>query len=371
MSFYYLPCYHFRPAYGLSYSKAFTPRSIPLMKSSFLKVTALLAVGSTVLLTACGGGSAGNAPTTPSTQASTVTVANSSDVAAQSYSASNALSDQINGSSSLVTGVSVETQTTGLIDASIQHLYRALQVQPVNMVTGVTGTLPAEPCTGGGTIAVSYNVANTSTVSNGDTVNITASNCVEDQMSINGGLNIVFSSLTGTPSSTSTWGATMKMTFTNFAVTESGMASTATGDLTLGYNQTSTGTVGYTASGNSLQLNATKGGSTVARTISAYSYSGSTTASNLHTYRANFTVTGNLPRLGNNISYVVKTITDFKQQGTGNPSEGVLTVTASDKTSLTFTVLSTSNVQIGIDKDGDGKVDDTVTKTWTELLSLL
>lgn len=233
---------------------------------------------------------------------------------AQGYASSKALNNQVGDGSSLVTGVSIETKAPVLIDASVQHLYRALNVKPANMVVGVSGTLPPEPCPGGDTITVTYNFADVNTLSNGDTLTITSNNCVEDQLKINGGPRITFSDLTGTPSPTSAWGATMAMTFINFAVTENNVTETANGDMTITFNQTSTGTDNFTACGNSLQLSTTTANGTVTRTISAYSYSGSATLTGLYTYGTNLTVSGDMPRLGSNVLYTVKTITNFKQQ---------------------------------------------------------
>lgn len=334
-------------------------------------IPALLAAGSALLLSSCGGGGGGDsgALPPPTQLASTITATNQNDVAAQAYSSANAINKEVAGSASIVTGVSVGTGTSGLTNAALTNLYRALQVKPVNMVAGVSGST-TEACSGGGTISVSYNVTNPDTISNNDALVITSNNCVEGAMMITGGLSITFSNVSGVPSATSAWSATMKMTFADFAVTENNVIDKATGDLSLGYSQASAGNETFSASGNSLQMSTTKGGTTVARTLSAYDYSGSVSGFNLYTYRSNFTFSGNLPRLGN-VSYTVRTLTDFKQQGSANPYQGVMTVTATDKTSLTFTVLNTTSMQLGVDRNGDGTVDDTSNKTWDELLSLI
>lgn len=341
------------------------------MKFPVSTASSLIAASAFVLLSACGGGggdsSNGN---NTSVAASTITFANSTDVAAQSYSASGALNDQASGSTSLVTGVSVETTSTGFLDATIRHLYRALDVKPATMVVGVSSSA-TEACTGGGTVTVAVEATRADMLSNGDTMKITANNCTEDGLKIHGVASIVFSNLTGTPSEFSAWGATMAMTFTDFAVTENNVTETAKGDMTLVYSRTSAGAENFSAAGKSFRLTTAEGSSTVVRTFSDYTYAGSATSSNLYTYRANFTLVGNLPKLGSNVMYTVKTTKDFKQNGTGNPSEGVMTVTATDKSSLTLTVLDSSNVQIGIDRNGDGTVDETTTKTWAQISSLL
>ncbi|RJG07671.1 hypothetical protein D3870_18215 [Noviherbaspirillum cavernae] len=340
------------------------------MKSSFLKFPALLAASSAILLSACGGGGGGDAPAASSSQqASTITVANANDVAAQTYAASNSLNDQVSGSAGMVIGVSVETHSTGLLNAAMQQLYRALDAKPAAMAVGVEATNTIN-CSGGGTLSFAYKVTDTATITSGDTVAISASNCVEDGARLNGGLTITFASASGTPSPSSAWSAAMTMKFANLAITGNGVTDTANGDITLSYSRTAAGAETFSATGASLQTGTTKSSGTASRTMSNYEYSGDVTPADLYTYRDNFTITGNLPRLGSNVTYTVKTLTDFKQLGNAYPHQGAMIVTASDKTSLTFTVLNNTSVQIGVDKNGDGTVDDTMTKSWSEFSSL-
>jgi hypothetical protein len=344
---------------------------------TFASHSRILAIASSiVLLSACGGGggggsdgdsSAGGGPTTP---ASTITSANAPNVAAQSVAASEAVTGEIDGAVfSITTGVTVETSAgPSLLNSTLGQLYRALKVKPANMVVGVTGTETFD-CTGGGTMKAMYKVVTTDELSNGDQLTLTAIDCIEEQTKMNGSLSFSFSNVNGTPDAASAWGATMAIGFNNFSATTANVTETASGDLTLTYNQTTPNNASYSASGNSLQLSTTKAGTTVTRTISSLSESGAI-VSGLLTHRSAFTFDGKLPGVGSG-TYTVKTLTDFKQQDGANPSQGVLTVSASDQSSLKLTVLDTSNVQIEIDKNGDGKMDETSTKTWTELRSLL
>jgi hypothetical protein len=327
-----------------------------------------LVASSALLLTACGGGGGDAAPGTSVQAASTITSANASDVAAQAYSTSDAINNQTSLGTSLVTGVSVETQTSSLIDSSLRQLYRALETKPANMAVGVS-TTTTEACSGGGSNTITYEGANTDQVSNGDKLTISSNNCVEGSEKLNGALSFTISNISGTPSSSSAWSATLDIKYSNLALTENNVTITVDGDLTLGYGQTSTGAANFSVSGNSLKVSEMTGASTVTRTLSAFSNSGSVTGG-LYTFRNNFTFAGNLPRLGN-VSYTVKTLADFKQQAGSYPSQGVMTVTATDKTSLTFTVLNSTSVRLDIDKNGDGTNDESITKTWSELTSLM
>jgi hypothetical protein len=238
------------------------------------------------------------------------------------------------------------------------------------MAVGVT-TSKTTNCPGSGTIAATYVMASSTAVSTGDSVSITANNCVDGTTKINGGLAIRFNSIHGTPSSTAAWDASMTLTYTNLSMTDSGITESVNGDLTLNYNQTADSSASFGASGSSLSTTTTTARGTSSRTLTAYNYSGSVTAAGLYTFHDDFTFAGNLPRLGNNVQYTVKTLVDFQQQSGNYPSQGKLKITATDNTSLTLTVLNNTTVQIDLDTNGDGVIDNTYTKTWAELEGLL
>ncbi|HJV79446.1 hypothetical protein [Noviherbaspirillum sp.] len=335
-----------------------------------------LSIGFALLLAACGGGGSSGSPGSSTQAASTITSANASDVAAQAYAASDALNSQAvaggTAGADLVTAVSVQTPmpTTGLIDAGLQQMYRVLAHKPADMVLGVMGT-GTITCSGGGMMTGSYNMMNANMVSNGDTLTVTSSGCREGMHQFNGGLTIAFSNISGLPSSMGAWNATMRMTLNNFSVMQNNITETANGDISLNYGQNLSGTRAFTVSGSSLQMSTTRGGAMVTRMLTNYSYDASVTSANLYTYRCDYTLTGDLPRIGNNVSYTVRTMTPFQQQGGLYPNQGVMTVRASDGTSLTMTVRDATSVQIAIDRNGDGIVDETIVKTWTELSALI
>ena len=335
------------------------------MKFFASKACIAVAIGSAFLLTACGGGSPAASSTTTTT-ASMITSSNAPDVAAHAFSASDGLAGQSNSSSTLLTGVSTDTVSSGLLDSSLLQIYRALDVRSAaNLVTGVTSTASAS-CTNGGTIAVTASIAVAGKISNGDSLSITATNCVEGTTKLNGGLGVTFSNMAGTFGSSSIWSGTLALTFTNLSVDTGTESSTANGDLTLIYSQTGFQNSTAVVSGNSLQLTLTKSGVTVVnRTLSAFKHTSSIN-STLYTYNNNYTLAGNFPKLGN-VSYAVKTITDFKKQAGSYPYQGSMIITAGDKTTATLTAIDSINVKIELDKNGDGVIDETINTTWVAL----
>ena len=344
------------------------------MKPDFSKTFLVLAVGSSALISACGGGGGGSGSGSASVgqggvAASSITSSNAKEVGAQAYASADALNSQVGSGSGLVVGVSTETAGASLLDAALQQLYLAAAHRSTNVAVGVTLT-ETVPCDGGGTASITVNAANPDQLSKGDTISVTGNNCREDGVTMNGTMNVVINSLSGDPSESAAWSGSFGFTFVNFSVNAGGTVNTANGDFTLSYNQTSFNAASFSASGNSLKMRTTKGTSSSDRTLSAYSYSGSVNSANVYTYRANFTLSGTFGTLGN-VSYTVKTTTDFRQTPGAFPTAGALVVTASDKSTLTMTVTNGTSVQLAVDRNGDGTVDSTSTATWTELNGLI
>lgn len=342
------------------------------MKLTASKATFALAISSTLALTACGGGDDDSSASTKGSTtltASSITLVNSKDVAAQAYSASAGMNSQVVSGSSLVTTVSTDNATNGLLDAALNRVHAALKNLPATPVSG-GNTTETVSCSGGGNLTLTVNATNPASFSKGDSSAISATNCAEGATALNGALNITFNSVTGTPSETSAGSGILGMTFNNFTVNDDLTSYSATGDMSLTVNQADLNTTHFTATGDSLKIRTVKGSATTEHSMTGYSYSGSLNSSDEYTYRANFTLNGNVAKPGNAV-YVVQTTTDFQQQRGSYPSQGGLTVTADDKSALTLTVVDSTSAQIGIDTNGDGTIDETTTTTWAELAELL
>lgn len=331
-----------------------------------------LSLGCSLLLAACGGGSGGGTTgTTPPTSGTLISSANSQEASASAYSAADSLNGQAGGSADFVTGVSVSTPSRGLIAFSLQQLYRAVENRSApDLAVGVT-TSRTMPCPYGGTSAITATIASSFSMSAGDSFTMSTNNCKMDPTTtLNGGLTMVFNTISGLPNATSAWSATFGATFSAFSVTEGAETSTANGDMTVQLAQVNAQDTSISATGNSLKIGTSQNGNRTEVTMKNYSYNSSLKAGVL-SYGVNFSMSGNLPKLGA-VDYVVKTSTDFKQAVTTTyPYQGVMTVTAADKSASTLTVIDGGNVSVGVDKNGDGSVDETVTTTWTALMAHL
>lgn len=342
------------------------------MQNTLKSTTPLaLALGASLLLAACGGGGGGNESTTPATSGWAINSANAQDVGARTYNVSAGLNGQVGNSSGLVGGVAVSAPTSGLIDLSLQQLYLALRAIPAapGLVAGVTVN-ETVACTHGGSAVVTINVANTAQLSPGDSLAISANNCQMDTAKLNGGFTVTFNSISGTPSPAGAWNASLTVNYTGFTSISGADTVSASGDMSMQITQISAQDMSISASGNTLAIGVNSHGSSAEATLSNYSYAGAF-KSGVTTFSANYALSGNLPKLGN-VAYTVKTSTEFKKQaGLAFPSQGVMTVTAADHSTVTLTVIDGNNVSVGLDKNGDGVTDETVATTWTALIAHL
>ena len=344
------------------------------MQNTLKSTTPLaLALGASLLLAACGGGGGGggNESTTPATSGWAINSANAQDVGARTYNLSAGLSSQVGNSSNLVGGVAVSAPASGLIDLSLQQLYLALHAVPAapGLVAGVTVN-ETVACTHGGSAVVTINVANTAQLSPGDSLAISANNCQMDTAKLNGGFTVTFNSISGTPSPAGAWNASLTVNYTGFTSISGADTVSASGDMSMQITQISAQDMSISASGNTLAIGVNSNGSSAEATLSNYSYTGAF-KSGVTSFSANYALSGNLPKLGN-VAYTVKTSTEFKKQaGLAFPSQGVMTVTAADHSTVTLTVIDGNNVSVGLDKNGDGVTDETVATTWTALIAHL
>lgn len=317
-----------------------------------------MAIGTTAALAACGGGGGDglglDVGSAAGSGGSAINAANSTVVASQAFLASGELNTQTSDSGG------------GLVQASIKQMDKALGIAFLNRANGLTNTLVVN-CAQGGTATITLDAASTQQVSSGDSVLVSADNCVDGTDSANGAIRIDFTEVTGRPSSTSAWNGTMTVSFTDFTFDDGNESNTANGGMTLTYDQTAARTATFSLAGNSLRVQTTEDGTTAERELSAFNTSGSVNG-DLLTYRTGFTLSGDLPQLGESESpFTVNTLTDFTQQENSNPSQGALQVTAGDGSSLTLTTLDTTNVNIAVDSDGDGTAEQNTTTTWDAL----
>lgn len=161
-------------------------------------------------------------------------------------------------------------------------------------------------------------------------------------------------------------------TFDNLVALEGGSGARINGTVDATMAQSDSTHYSITISGSSLSVDRYEGGSIVAtRTMARFTQS-QTVAGGLTTTSTNGTVTGNFPKLGNNLSFDVQTFTAFQVvTGALYPSAGAGKVIGKDGSSVTITVPDADHVRLDWDANGDGTSDGSATLTWTELVGFL
>jgi hypothetical protein len=322
-----------------------------------------LAIASVLVLSACGGGggsSAGPAPVQTSAL-TPITAANANKAAASGYSANDLIGNSSTSITGVLTGVSMNGTGISAVSPVLTLVKRAVGPGGAPLLSGIT---VSEACSGGGTVTVDANLHNTQTISNGDTMTLTANNCVEDGNKLNGVVTITFSNVTGDLINTSTGAATMDTRFTGFNIASGSETATMNGDMKIAISIASATVSSITISGKALQVSEQQAGAAVANvTLGDYVLTGSTNGTST-TSAANFTLSGNANGLGQ-FAYMVKNIQPFVSVGTAMPGSGSLIVNGA-ASSVTVTALNSSSVRLDYSAKGDGTITQSTTLSWSE-----
>jgi hypothetical protein len=326
----------------------------------------LAAAGCVLVLSACGGGGGSGGANTPPAQTSTlstITAADAARAASNGYAAGNVISQSSSSLTDVVTGVNVAPPGVGAVTPVLGLVKQAYGRQGANLLTGVT---VSDSCSGGGTVTIEATLRNQATLSNGDTLTMTAFNCVESGTTMNGALSITVSNVSGDVINSTTGAVTLDTRFNNFKVASGSTTDTLNGDMKIGLTATSATDATVAISGASLLATEQRSGATVATwTLTSYSVAASvhgTTASSA----ASFSVSGNANGLGQ-FAYTVKNLQPFVGTTTGLPASGSLIVNGAGS-SVTATVVP-NGVRVDYSAKGDGVVTQTSTLSWSDFLA--
>ncbi len=336
----------------------------------------VLALGSAMVLSACGGGgggggSTGGSTTTPpvtttppaSTQSS-ITATNATSAASNAYAATTSVGASSTSLTDILTGVNVNRANINTV-APLISLVKLAYSGP-QLLTGVTQS-NTKQCPGGGSITTDATISNSNGLSNGDILKVTAASCIDGSNTLNGTFTVNFSGVTGNIS-TPVFGVTMDSTFTNFSIVSGTDKVGVNGDMKVVLNQTSAGNNTIALSGNSLQTTEQQGSAAVVnRTVTAYTVSGKT-ENGADSSAANFGLSGTSPKLGT-FAYTVKNLAPFAfaSATAAVPSSGSLIVTG-NASSVTATVVA-NGVRVDFSAAGNGTITNTETVAWAAFLS--
>jgi len=332
-----------------------------------MKRTMFLAAGAATILSACGGGGGNPGTTGPApVQTATltpITAANSTSVASNAYDATVAISESSTELTGLLTGVSVTGARISTVSPVLTLVRRAARAP--QLLAGVT---TSESCAGGGTVTIDATIRNQNVISNGDSMTLTARNCIEDGTILDGAMSITFSNMSGDILNSWVYGATMDTRFSNFNIASGGDKIGVNGDMKLVVNQSSASAGSASISGKSLQLNEQQSGAAALNAIlTDYAMTGSTQGATTSS-AASFTLSGSSAGLGQ-FAYTVKNVQPFVTSGSAMPGSGALIVDGA-ASSVTATVVA-NGMRLDYSAKGDGVITQTNTLGWTEFLSAI
>ena len=240
--------------------------------------------------------------------------------------------------------------------AEIQNEQIGALLQHTQAVAMVPIGPESTPCTGGGTVTLSGNIANPATLGPNDTIAFDFASCVEDGTTTNGKFSMRVTSFSGDPASgVFSFGVTA--TITSLQITVAGETATVNGSVSIsisaaGSMLTTTVTSGSISVGDGGSTHTLRDYSSV-RTLTSQSFTldvhGSLTSSDF-SGTVNFATTALLQGLGDGYAYT-----------------GQLLITGANGATIKVVVLDSTLLRLEVDSNGDGVVDATLDFSWDDL----
>jgi hypothetical protein len=323
-----------------------------------------IAVSGALALAGCGGDD-NDGDDTPDLPLTSITTDNAAQVSAVVYQAASGLFYMATSSGSLPVGAVVQSSSgtpagMGLASFAAQQL-KVVVSRPLAVRSTAVGTVYEETydCVGGGSVTERANDADDNGIpSVGDSLRLTYVNCVEDGITTNGVLAFKLTLVSEAAN-----GATV--TFDNLVIND----GTDTMESDGGFDLTVTENPGvselYQIAGDTLSstLNGDR------HTISAFTGSAN---SDLVASTVTYSFKGRVTDTSNNVSVDAETVTPFvAQMADDYPGRGSLRSIGAANSQALLEALSSTQVQISVDPEGDGSFTAPVVWNWTALEDLM
>lgn len=217
------------------------------------------------------------------------------------------------------------------------------------------------PCINSGSVTVSGNIANPTTLSPGDTINLAFSLCDDGAGVVNGTYAMRITGFTGDLISGSfSFGVTV--TLTGFQVTDAGETVTANGDISINLDTSTMPTLTVSVTANSLSMST----GTSSETLTNFSV---TESVDELTFAYTMDASGTLTSSAFTGSVTFSTAASLQGDAVGYAFSGELTITGAGSASIRVMVLDGVFIRLEIDLDGDGDADEFVDTTWDEVFA--
>lgn len=212
-------------------------------------------------------------------------------------------------------------------------------------------------CTGGGTVTLSGNIANPSTLSPNDTITFNFASCVEADTTVNGQFSMRVTSFSGDLAS-DTFSFAVTTTLTSFQVAVAGETATVNGSIS----------IAISAAGSMLTTTVTSSSISVGDGGSSHTLRDYSSVRTLTSDSFTLDVGGSLT--SSDFSGTVTFDTTALLQGIGEDYAftGQLLITGANGATIKVIVLDSTFLRLEVDSNGDGVVDSTIDSTWDELV---
>lgn len=322
------------------------------------RLTWLLAAAA--MLNACGGDGSGLAP---AAQQVTITSANAGLVTSDALNAA-AFSMELGG---LGGGILAPAPGDGeLAKASVRAWPGSLLGKIVSPLWQATLAPVTIPCAVSGTLTLSGTIASPTTLTAGDALSADFAACDDgDGVILGGGMDMIINSVVGELlldeflGLTGSFELTMSITLTNLSSDDGGSVATANGAFTAVFDTRAFPVLLNEVTGARLLM------SSSGRSITMENFS---TSMQDDVSAASYELTSAGRISGSRYTGYANYTTEMTFLGvTGdNPYQGELMIRGAAGTSVRLTVIDALTVQLDIDTNGDGTVDETRTISWDE-----
>jgi hypothetical protein len=324
-----------------------------------------MSVASAFLLAGCGGGSDGG-DTVASETAAEITSDNAQTIAAATVSAAlqtGGLSDFAGFMPVAMASMTPESAELYATLAEIHAQYAdQLQHKAISGTSMIVVSEETTPCALSGTVTVTIDVASESTIRVGDTITAVFSACSDSEgVVVNGTFAMTISAFDGDPfSEMLLLGVDVEVS--DFSVTSGEDVASMDGTLGITIDTRATPVTVVTVSAPSLVVSHDGATHTLSSFTSEQTLDGSATSYSLE-------MSGTLASSGFEGTVDFETTIALQSLGDSYAFAGELLITGADGATILLLVVDNVNVDLVIDTDGDGEVDDTLNTTWEALLA--
>lgn len=291
-----------------------------------------------------GGGGGGGTPLPPEAARITLSADNAARVSLEAVQAAQTSGDNADAAN-------------GGTSSSAARVNRAVRGALARSSSSPVGPLETEACTDGGSLTFTGFL-----LAIGDSTTVTFNDCNEDGIVANGTMRLTLVATTQTS-------GTLDVTLTNYQEAEGDLVERGNGAMRVTFTDEPQQSTISTSSDFFTIERLVAGEPRASRNVRDLESQDVETATGL-TSTTSFVASGTFPELGE-ASFRVDTVTPLVTPiGQDHPTSGQLRISGAGGSNALLTV-GADSVEIAIDTDGNGTVDQTIESTWDELLVAL